>query len=778
MTVENQRNIRVQSNAPEGIDFNKLKIVARSNWFWLLAIFLIVNVGAYLGVRYTKNLYKSSSVLKLDVKKEASEFGIKTTIVEDQNLSLISGEIEIIQSRLFLNRVVDSSALDVSYYSIGHLLNDELYQSHPFTVKYKVHTNNLFDRQINFLEEGKDDFTLRFGFNNTDVKGKYDQWIALDDMDILIAKNEKFRKGDEIGYFFIINSENSLLEYLLSNLSAEPLNYNANTIQISFQDNNPFKANAILNKIDTVYLQYSNEQKNLATKQKIEWISNELVNIERKMEDFEHYFENFTLQNKTNNMDEDLKKTVESINRIDSQRYGLNQRLQETDKLLKAMETGNYNISLSQRSILPAMLATSLERLEQLLVDQEKLKLSYNEITFAFREKNKEIDLIREKALRELTELRENYQQKLELFNQSKSQLEYQFANLPDKSTQLSKNLRYYKLYEQFYLSLVQSKSEFEITQAGSIPDFKILSPAAMPHGPISPDKPMIAGVGFVSSIVLMLFLLGILYLLNDKITTLSEIERVSDVPVLGVVPSSKYLGEMRLHIIDHPRSMVTEAIRTLRTNLDFFNIHATKKVITISSTVSGEGKSFIAMNLGGVMALSNKKVILLDLDMRKPKTLVPGNVEDKSKGISTILIRKTRWEECIAKTSLENFHYIPSGPHPPNPSELLMNPEFESLLNDLKKDYDYIILDTPPVGLVTDGIMAMKRSDITIYIFRANYSKKDFLFNLQRIININKFSNITTLLNALPNRGDQGYGYGYYEDPGNGSWFKKILKG
>ncbi len=775
--MKSQRTIKVQPVQQEGIDTNKLKIVARSNWIWLAAILLIVNTVAYLGVRYTKNVYQSLSVLKLDVKQEATEFGIKTAIVEDQNLTLIAGEIEIIQSRLFLTRVLDSSSLDVSYYSIGRVLNDELYKTHPFTVVYKARNHNLFNKQINFAEQGPDGFRLTLGSNGAEIKGRYNDWIKLDGIDILLRKNDTFNKGDEIGYFFVINSKEALLNYLLTNLKAEPLNYNANTVQISFTDNNPFKANAILNKIDTNYLQYSNEQKNLATRQKIEWISNELVNIETRMQDFENYFENFTLQNKTNNMDEDLKRTVFTINRIDSQRFEMNQRIREVDTMLKGIDQGNFYTSLAQRSILSPTMTANLERLEKLYMDQEKLKLSYNEITFAYRSKEKEMQTIREKIKKELSLLKDDLSDNLKDFDQRKSRLEHEFANLPDKSTQFSKNLRYYKLYEQFYLSMMQSKSEFEITQAGSTPDFKILSPATIPDAPISPNKVMIAGVGFVSSLVLVLFLLGTLYLLNDKITALSEIEKTIDVPVLGVVPASRHLDNVDLHIINHPKSMVSEAIRTLRTNLDFFNINASKKVITISSTVSGEGKSFVAMNLGGVMALSNKRVVLLDLDMRKPKSGMLGTTDDRSKGISTILIRKNKWTDCVAKTSLDNFDYIPSGPHPPNPSELLMNPEFEGLLEDLKQTYDYIILDTPPVGLVTDGIMAMKRSDIVIYIFRANYSKKDFLFNLQRIININKFSNITTLLNALPNRGEQSYGYGYYEDPGSRHWVKKIFR-
>jgi capsular exopolysaccharide synthesis family protein len=234
---------------------------------------------------------------------------------------------------------------------------------------------------------------------------------------------------------------------------------------------------------------------------------------------------------------------------------------------------------------------------------------------------------------------------------------------------------------------------------------------------------------------------------------------------VLGVVPSSTFSSNAMLHVVNSPKSMASEAFRTLRTNLDFFKSSSDHKTIAISSTVSGEGKSFIAMNLGGVLAMSKKKVVLLDLDMRKPKANLPAPFNENSKGMSTVLIQKNTWQECVIKTSLENLDYLASGPHPPNPSELLLNGAFEKVLSDLKHHYDYIIMDTPPVGLVTDGIMAMKRADVSIYIFRANYSKKEFLSNLNRIININKFSNITTLLNAVPVSDKKNYGYGYYEE-------------
>jgi len=181
-------------------------------------------------------------------------------------------------------------------------------------------------------------------------------------------------------------------------------------------------------------------------------------------------------------------------------------------------------------------------------------------------------------------------------------------------------------------------------------------------------------------------------------------------------------------------------------------------------------------MNLGSVMAMSDKKVILIDLDMRKAKGSTPFKSTDDSRGVSTILIGKSTWRESLISTAVENFDYLPAGPHPPNPSELLLNTQFVKMLNELKEHYDVIILDTPPVGLVTDGIMAMKNADISLYVFRANYSRKEFIHNLQRIININKFDNITTILNAVPTPG-KAYGYGYYENNGKSVNLKSIFR-
>jgi capsular exopolysaccharide synthesis family protein len=186
--------------------------------------------------------------------------------------------------------------------------------------------------------------------------------------------------------------------------------------------------------------------------------------------------------------------------------------------------------------------------------------------------------------------------------------------------------------------------------------------------------------------------------------------------------------------------------------------------LISITSTISGEGKTFIAINLASIIAFSNKKVIVLDLDMRKPKIHKAFNVENKE-GMSTLLIGKAKLQDCIRKSPTKGLDYITAGPIPPNPSELLLNPQLDVILEELKKEYDVIIADNPPVGLVTDGIIMLQKADFPIYVFRADYSKKQFIQNADRLKNENHFDKLSVILNNVDisrNRYGYNYGYGY----------------
>ena len=267
----------------EGIDFNKIRLIIRKNFFWMILLFIFPNVLSYLYIRYTKPVYKSTSELKLDIKTEATDLGLKS-FSETSNLNVISGEIELIQSKLFLNRVLDALNLDVSYYNGGSFLNYEFFGNMPYNVKYKIDKPHYYNVPIYVQEENENDIQIKVGKEGHPTKGKYDQAIDLDGLELTLTKNRNFVASGTVDYFFVINSREVLLSYLLTNLSIQPLNFNANTISISFNDYSANKAQTIVNKIDSMYLIFSQEQKNLTNKQKIDWLTSELVQIESKME--------------------------------------------------------------------------------------------------------------------------------------------------------------------------------------------------------------------------------------------------------------------------------------------------------------------------------------------------------------------------------------------------------------------------------------------------------------------------------------------------------------
>ncbi|QSE97411.1 GumC family protein [Fulvivirga lutea] len=765
----------------EGIDLDKAISVLRKSWGWIILIFLLTNVSAYLVVRYTKPLFESSSELKLDVETNATELGL-TTIGENQNLNIISGEIELIKSKLFFNKVIDDFNLDAFYFTEGDLLDDEKYKTSPFKVDFEVINESIYDKKIRIEIIDSNSFKLSTPEENSNKVYQFGQVINTNNANLIINKTPYFLSNNERYHYFIINSRSALIAYIEDNLSVVPLNLNANTIKISFQDHNASKARDIVNAVDSIYLKYTNEEKNLENKQKINWLNGELASIERQLEGFESYFENFTIDNRTNDLDADLENTINYINRIDSQRYELSKKINNAQGLLTTIESNESDVTLLAGYGFSKEVTAMLNQLTELIAEYESLKLSYTESTFALTRKEKEIQNLRATLKKQVSKLITDYENRTKELEKQKAQLQRNFVELPGKSTEFNKKQRFFKLYEEFYLSLMQNKAEYQIAQAGTTTKFKILSAATLPTKPISPDKLIIHGIGFVAGLVFAFFFVGIRYLLHNKISTPGELERLTDAPILGSIPEEKSKMQQSIIMVDErPKSAISESLRSIRTNIDFMVSKKQQRVISITSTIGGEGKTFTAVNLGAIIAMSKKKVLVLDLDMRKPRVHLSFGDGNPNIGVSTILIGNNTIDECVIKSRIDNLHYINAGPTPPNPSELLLNGEFDDLLNKLKLTYDVIILDTPPVGLVTDGILAMKKADLAMYVVRANYSKRNFLKTLNRLVSVNQFKNIAVILNALPQlrSNNYGYGYGYYDNsnPKSQSVLNKLFK-
>lgn len=775
-----------QENSLENIDWNKFRSVFRRNFLLVILILIATNLFAYLYIRYTKPLYESYSDLKLEVKSEATSLGL-TRFPETSNINNISGEIELINSRLFFNKVIDAVDIDVQYFTRGDILDDEKYKHSPFVLTYELYDGLYYNTPFDLTLINDQEFNLSVESIDGNQMQKFDfgDTIKTSSYKMVLNKTQYFNEDllDE-QFYFIINNHETLVKYLEDNITVEPLNLNANSIRITFRDYNKYKAHDLVNAIDTLYLKYTNQEKNQANANKIIYLDEQLGDIEQTLEDFESYFENFTIDNKTVDLDADVKSTLSFMNSLDSQRFELRSRIEHVEGISEQIITEDLDDINIKRNIIPPHLVNEIEELDKLFFEHKQLGLSYKENTFAFERKTQELDMVRGNLVTGLNQYKLNLYERLSEVNKKKKELDDRLTLLPSKGTEYNKAKRYYTLYEEMYLSLMQSRNEFEIARAGTIPDFKILSSASLPNTPISPNILLVHGTGAVAGFILSFLFLGFSYLINTKIASVQEVEGLTSAPILGSLPyHSAVRDEQGIFVVDKPKSAPSEAFRSIRTNIEFILPDIKKRVLSISSTVSGEGKTFVSLNLGSVIAMSDQKVVVLDLDLRKPRIHKYLESKHADKGISTLLIKKHKLEECIEKTSIKNLDFIPSGPIPPNPSELLLNDFFATILEKLKETYDVIILDTPPIGLVTDAVMVMRNTDLKIFVIRADYSLRSYTKAVNRLINVNKFKNVAVVVNALKGNGSYGYGYGYgygskyYEEQDNGSWLKTVRR-
>ena len=770
----------------EGIDLKKVWATARKKAVWLALILLLTNLVAYLYVRWTRPVYESHSILKLDIKSEANILGLNTL---SQNLDDLAGEIELLKSNLFFSKVVDAADMDISYYAYGRVLFQERYGNSPFRVEYTIKNGAFYDRPIDLEIINRDQFVLSYTEGSEPITRAYRFGEEIENAHyrFVISLTEHYTPGrDDIAYYFTINSDRALVGYLGSNMKVEPVNFNAKTIRIGFEGYDQKKVRDLVYLIDSVYLEYTAEKKTQATQQKISFLDEQLLSIEQRLATYESYFENFTIDNKTNDLPSAIGETIAKLNELDSQKL----RLLSTQEAIygiydKVEKEEPIYLGPAGLTDYPEDISAYLVQLNQLLNERELLLGSYKEPSLALQLKDQKVTLLKKDVTQLLAGYRTQLAQAIEEIEQKKKQVEQKFVQLPSRGTQYDKNQRYFELYEQVYLSLMQTKNELEIAKAGTVTDFVVLLPATMPGIPIAPKRVMVMGAGLVAGLVLCFLFVAVSYVINDKIGSQSELEGYTEAPILGTIPQSRKVKSRTSTLVvrDFPKSIISEAFRTVRTNMQFVGAQQQQKTISVTSTVGSEGKTFVATNLANVIALSGKKVVLMDVDLRKPKVHLAFAKDSHQRGVSNILIGEYEVRDCIISSGIENLDFISAGSIPPNPAELIASERFDALLDTLKTLYDVVIIDTPPVGLVTDGALVMKKVDLPLYVFRADFSRKGFVKTLNRLKSSQQLAHLSVVLNGASASAGRGefdkYGYGYYQDENERqSWWQALRNG
>ncbi|MGM0613104.1 MAG: polysaccharide biosynthesis tyrosine autokinase, partial [Bacteroidota bacterium] len=318
---------------------------------------------------------------------------------------------------------------------------------------------------------------------------------------------------------------------------------------------------------------------------------------------------------------------------------------------------------------------------------------------------------------------------------------------------------------DKIYTFLLQRRAETGIQKAGNVSDYKVINRSRSANV-VFPKPSMNYSIAFIIGIMLPLVIILIRDFFDNKIHTHDEIQKLTSVPVLGVINHSKLSSNTS--VIFKPKSILAESFRALRTSLQFYMPGDDKKVITVTSTLSGEGKTFISINLGSIMALSGRKTLIISGDLRKPRVFDDFNLSNET-GLTSYLIGKQNKEDLVQFSGFENLYVVTSGPVPPHPSELLESQKMSDLLNEFKKDFDFIVIDTPPIGLVTDAIYLMNQSDAIIYAARQNYTPKNAINTLNDFVEKSKIKNVSVVLNDVELEKGKYSGYGYGSQYGYG---------
>ncbi|TAE46881.1 MAG: polysaccharide biosynthesis tyrosine autokinase [Cytophagales bacterium] len=790
------------TEALSDIDIVKILSILKKSILWILLINIIIFITVFFILRYTAPIYRSTSAIKLTIKNEKAVSTLQGILggasgggVTSADATNIIGEIAFIQSEIVAKEVIKIVGLDVSYFLKGTIMDSEIYLSAPFVVSNHKETTYLDQPiYINILSLQEYKIILKNGKTKSKkfLFGEQVDWEGLNFTIKLI--NPKKISGQNYNFYFKINSERTLINYVLGkNLEVGEANRDAKIISINFKEENPDKAKAIVAGFDSAYAVKSVEEKNKSNVQMIQYLTQQGKQFGDSLAKYDALMQGFFLENKTKNTDEKLQKVITELETITKEQQKIATELGLYNELQVLIASGD---SLKEfMASLPLFKNEAIGKLvvdyQLIMSDMQKVYLREKNNTLTIKSYQQDLKNKKKQLTDFLTGSQKLIYKGLRELNEKKAEIESILVGLPPKGREYTQISRNYARYDAFYNNILNNLFSIRLTSAGVVPEIIILSPANKPYAPISPIKLQYYLVAIVLSLVLSVGLVIIRYLLHNTLMNQNELEKLLTVPLLGGIPEYKNKDEKmeftRLVVTKNPKSSLNESIRAIRTNLDYM-LPSGKRLfdensatlLSVTSTISGEGKTFVATNLSGIIAMTDKKVIILDFDMRKPKLNLAFGL-DNLKGVADILSGKAIWQECVRDTEIDTLKVITAGPPPPNPSELILRDDLDILLNNLKQNFDVIMIDTPPVGLVTDGILIMKKVDLPMYIVRAGYSKRFFIKGVNRVAQVNQFKNMSVIMNAVKRSvgGYGGYGNygGYYGGYYGGGYYEEGIE-
>ncbi|MBH83081.1 MAG: hypothetical protein CMP70_00190 [Flavobacteriales bacterium] len=748
------------------IPIKKYIFIIFRNWQWFLLSTCLCLLFSLLINRYSANIYSNSIKMNIINSSNAdpleSILGTKNPEIYSQNFS---DKMFMITSYPLIYKTINDLNLNIEYFVQGNIKTAESYNYRPITFT-SLNFNQNFGQEFMIKLLNKYQYSIE-----SEKLGKaiyeFDNEIITDYGSYIVSLNDYFDTNLITDYPTLIvkvKNPHNITKLYKSKIKLNRISKDASIVNITVTGEDILKETEFLNKLCENYIQNDLNTKNEVSKNTIDFIENQLNQIKDSLNFIEAQLQIFKKNNGVVQISVESENFYDDIKRLQNEKSKiiienkyfdyLSEYLNKKSSLEDVIIPVSYGIS-------DKLLNDLIDNLVELQLERKILNPNGLLRNPAISDLDGKIDRLKSTLNDMILNLKSKNNILLNDFSSRIKVSEDMLKTLPSVERELINIKRHYDLSENIYLLLMTKKTEAGILSAGNVPDAKIIEPAIVQSGIIvSPNKSQNNLFAFFIGILFPLLIFIIKELLNNKIVSPLEIESKTKIPYLGFVSTSNSGFEMIVN--EKPKSRIAESFRNIRSNIEFIVPKDNcGKVILVTSSISGEGKTFCAKNLGTVYAMSGKKTLLIGADMRKPKLYLSFS-KNNDIGLSTFISGNSEKNEIIFKTSISNLDYIKSGPIPPNPAELSGREETKKLINDLKLEYDYLIIDTPPVNIVSDPLPLMDIVDLNIFIVRHNYTKLGLLDYMNNFYDSNKIKNISILLNDVDFLNTYGYKYGY----------------
>lgn len=770
-------------------DISLILRVVKSNW-WIPIVILPLFYSAGMFYAYKQiSVYQAYTSLLLN----NNDTYYQNNVVSENSFYSTSSYVDninekrVIESYDLMEKTVDAlfDRLSVSYYIIGKVRTTEQFSGNPFKVKVRHIRPDLYEQRFDFRILNYNQFQIIYpGSDGKPVEKNGTFGVDLVDLDlnIRIDREPNLTETTQISlsqilYQIEIHSKDFLIGTFRSNLKTENPDY-SNFINISLDDVLPDRAMLVLDTLNSEYIKSRLKQKNDLNEKTIEYIDRQLAEVTGFLNRYEDSLQGYKSKNAIIDLPWQQSSVLNKLTAYESQLTELSLQAEALSDMEK------YIIEDKDPQFLPpslfifekgGYLSTAAAELYQ---KQLQLNSTYGLATNSnpvIIELKNNIKKIKQDLLVYINNTR-NASKKIE--QNLKDQINIYLSDAkvyPVKQRELLNIQRQANVNENLYNFLLEKRANTKISKASILSGVKIVE---QPRnvGEVRPDKEAIRNSFVVSGLLISLLIILLRAFFLSKIKTVDHLRELTDIPVVGVLPYLRNANESGVAIEEQPNSKVAEAFRNFRTNLQYVNIEKKANSFLITSFSPGEGKTFTSVNLATVLAKAGKRTIILELDLHKPKVHKSLGLTQPKVGLSTYLIGQSNLESIIAPSLIENLTCLFAGPIPPNPSECILSDKLRELIEYCKANYDYVVIDTPPAGLLSDAVYLMQYVDTSIFVLNTEFANKRVIKFIDELTVNNNIDNMVLVLNGVKNIGRRYYykGYGYSYGYGYGYGYSK----